>query len=91
MYKTTFAHRRAAKNGDNDWLSTKLHFFFASYKLFQDDRSSFDFFCNFVGREGGVSDMRFHQNRSDMPLACFKCVDTLPINADLPPPNMLNR
>lgn len=20
-----------------------------------------------------------------MPLACFKCVDTLPINADLPP------
>lgn len=27
MYKTTFAHRRAAKNGDNDWLSTKLHFF----------------------------------------------------------------
>ena len=28
MYKTTFAHRCAAKNGDNDWLSTKLHFFF---------------------------------------------------------------
>ena len=54
MYKTTFAHRRAAKNGDNGWLSTKLHFFFASYKLFQNDRSSFDFFCNFVGREGGV-------------------------------------
>lgn len=27
MYKTTFAHRRAAKNGDNDRLSTKLHFF----------------------------------------------------------------
>lgn len=58
MYKTTFAHRRAAKNGDNDdRLSTKLHFFFASYKLFQYDRSSFDFFCNFVGREGGVPEM----------------------------------
>lgn len=27
MYKTTFVHRRAAKNGDNGWLSTKLHFF----------------------------------------------------------------
>lgn len=28
MYKTTFAHRRTAKNGDNDdRLSTKLHFF----------------------------------------------------------------
>ena len=52
MYKTTFVHRRTAKNGDNGWLSTKLHFFFASYKLFQYDRSSFDFFCNFVGREG---------------------------------------
>lgn len=54
MYKTTFAHRRAAKNSDNGWLSTKLHFFFASYKLFQYDRNSFDFFCNFVGREGGI-------------------------------------
>lgn len=27
MYKTTFVHRRAAKKGDNGWLSTKLHFF----------------------------------------------------------------
>lgn len=27
MYKTTFVHRRTAKNGDNDRLSTKLHFF----------------------------------------------------------------
>lgn len=62
MYKTTFAHRRATKSDSNDRLSTKLHFFFASYKLFQYDRSSFDFFCNFVGREGGVSDMRFHHS-----------------------------
>lgn len=58
MYKTTFVHRRTAKNGDNDRLSTKLHFFFASNKLFQYDRSSFDFFCNFVGREGGVLNRR---------------------------------
>lgn len=57
MYKTTFRPPRTAKNGDNGWLSTKLHFFFASCKLFQDDRSSFDFFCNFVGREGGVPEM----------------------------------
>lgn len=54
MYKSTFAHRRAAKSDSDDRLSTKLHFFFASYKLFQYDRSCFDFFCNFVGREGGV-------------------------------------
>lgn len=52
MYKSTFAHRRAAKSDSDDKLSTKLHFFFASYKLFQYDRSCFDFFCNFVGREG---------------------------------------
>ena len=90
MYKTTFVHRRREKRRRRQ-VKYKITLFFASCKLFQYDRSSFDFFCNFVGREGGVSDMRFHQNRRDMPLACFKCVDTLPINADLPPPNMLNR
>lgn len=53
MYKTTFVHRRTAKNGDNGWLSTKLHFFLPPTNYFSMyDRSSFDFFCNFVGREG---------------------------------------
>ncbi len=58
MYKKLHSvHRHATKSDNDDRLSTKLHFFFASCKLFQDDRSSFDFFCNFVGREGGVPEM----------------------------------
>lgn len=61
MYKTTFVHRRHEKRRQR-LVKYKITLFFASYKLFQYDRSSFDFFCNFVGREGGVSDMRFHQN-----------------------------
>ena len=35
MYKTTFVHRRTAKNGDNDWLSTKLHFFLPPTNYFR--------------------------------------------------------
>ena len=57
MYKTTFAHRRAAKNGDNDWLSTKLHFFLPPANYFRMIEAVLIFFCNFVGREGGVPEM----------------------------------
>lgn len=57
MYKTTFVHRRAAKKRRQRLVKYKITLFFASYKLFQYDRSSFDFFCNFVGREGGVPEM----------------------------------
>ena len=36
MYKKLHsAHRRAAKNGDNDWLSTKLHFFLPPANYFR--------------------------------------------------------
>lgn len=35
MYKTTFVHRRAAKNGDNGWVSTKLHFFLPPANYFR--------------------------------------------------------
>lgn len=52
MYKTTFVHRRAAKNGDNGWLSTKLHFFLPPTNYFSMIEAVLIFFCNFVGREG---------------------------------------
>ena len=57
MYKTTFVHRRREKRQRRQ-VKYKITLFFASCKLFQDDRSSFDFFCNFVGREGGVLNRR---------------------------------
>ena len=57
MYKTTFVHRRREKRRQR-LIKYKITLFFASCKLFQDDRSSFDFFCNFVGREGGVLNRR---------------------------------
>lgn len=91
MYKTTFVHRRTAKNGDNDRLSTKLHFFFASYKLFQYDRSSFDFFCNFVGREGGVSDIRFHHSVATCLWHVSNALTHCRLMQIRHPPNMLNR
>ena len=62
MYKTTFRPPPRREKRRQRLIKYKITLFFASYKLFQYDRSSFDFFCNFVGREGGVSDMRFHQN-----------------------------
>ena len=62
MYKTTFRPPPRREKRRQRQVKYKITLFFASYKLFQYDRSSFDFFCNFVGREGGVSDMRFHQN-----------------------------
>ena len=62
MYKTTFRPPPRHEKRRQRLVKYKITLFFASYKLFQYDRSSFDFFCNFVGREGGVSDMRFHQN-----------------------------
>lgn len=52
MYKTTFRPPPRREKRRQRLVKYKITLFFASYKLFQDDRSSFDFFCNFVGREG---------------------------------------
>lgn len=55
MYKTTFRPPPRHEKRRQRLVKYKITLFFASYKLFQDDRSSFDFFCNFVGREGGCA------------------------------------
>lgn len=57
MYKTTFHPPPRREKRRQRLVKYKITLFFASCKLFQDDRSSFDFFCNFVGREGGVPEM----------------------------------
>lgn len=92
MYKKLHSvHRHATKSDNDDRLSTKLHFFFASCKLFQDDRSSFDFFCNFVGREGGVSDMRFHHSVATCLWLVSNALTHCRLMQICHPPNMLNR
>lgn len=35
MYKTTSRPSRTAKNGDNGWLNTKLHFFLPPANYFR--------------------------------------------------------
>lgn len=63
MYKKLHSvHRHATKSDNDDRLSTKLHFFLPPANYFRMIEAVLIFFCNFVGREGGVSDMRFHQN-----------------------------
>lgn len=55
MYKTTFHPPPRHEKRQQRQVKYKITLFFASCKLFQDDRSSFEFFCNFVGREGGCA------------------------------------
>lgn len=57
MYKTTFHPPPRHEKRQQRQVKYKITLFFASCKLFQDDRSSFDFFCNFVGREACVPEM----------------------------------
>lgn len=57
MYKTTFRPSPHHEKRQQRQVKYKITLFFASCKLFQDDRSSFDFFCNFVEREGKVCEI----------------------------------
>lgn len=91
MYKTTFRPPPRHEKRRQRLVKYKITLFFASCKLFQYDRSSFDFFCNFVGREGGVSDMRFHQNVGTCLWLVSNALTHCRLMQICHPPNMLNR
>lgn len=67
MYKTTFRPPLRHEKRRQRQVKYKITLFFAACKLFQDVRSSFDFFCNFVEREGVCVGNAISSQRSDMP------------------------